>query len=170
VNGRKLCIAKCLPITYPLTALHPSFSNWGRLDHKSQPKDDRPEVGRASDLWSLSCLKLPNASPKLSTFVLMTNSLPPLSDVRNSFSHPFARSSEQRCSVKTRWCPRARALTGLSQKDFAREAGVNPDTLNRLKGSGAQAIKAKPATVDKLLTCLAQHNIALAPGRIIHAG
>jgi hypothetical protein len=66
--------------------------------------------------------------------------------------------------------PRARALTGLDQKDFARAAGVNPDTLNRLKGSGAQAIKAKPATVDKLLTCLAQHNIALAPGRIIHAG
>jgi len=49
-------------------------------------------------------------------------------------------------------------------------AGVNPDTLNRLETSGAHTIKAKQLTVEKLLTCLGQHGIALAPGRIIHAG
>jgi transcriptional regulator with XRE-family HTH domain len=63
----------------------------------------------------------------------------------------------------------ARALTGLNQKDLARAAGVNPDTLNRLERSGTQAIKGKEATVDKLLNCLGQHGVALAPGRIIHA-
>jgi hypothetical protein len=47
-------------------------------------------------------------------------------------------------------------------------AGVNADTLNRLECSGTSLIKAKEATVEKLLTCLGQHGVALAPGRIIH--
>jgi len=63
----------------------------------------------------------------------------------------------------------ARALTGLSQKQLARMAGVNPDTLNRLETSGAHVIKARELTVEKLLTALGQHGVALAPGRIIHA-
>jgi transcriptional regulator with XRE-family HTH domain len=63
----------------------------------------------------------------------------------------------------------ARTLTGLNQKQFAKLAGINPDTLNRLEKSGPSRIKAKPATVEKLLTCFGQHGVALAPGRIIHA-
>ena len=63
----------------------------------------------------------------------------------------------------------ARTLIGLSQKQFAREAGVNPDTLCRVETSGANPIRAKELTVEKLLTCLGQHGVALAPGRIIHA-
>jgi DNA-binding XRE family transcriptional regulator len=55
----------------------------------------------------------------------------------------------------------ARALTGLNQKQLAREAGVNPDTLNWQEDSGVQAIKAKETTVDKLLTCLSRHGVAL---------
>jgi predicted transcriptional regulator len=64
----------------------------------------------------------------------------------------------------------ARALTGLSQKQFAQVAGVHQDTMNRLEGADIKPIKAKEATVEKLLTCLGQHGVALAPGRIIHAG
>jgi transcriptional regulator with XRE-family HTH domain len=61
-----------------------------------------------------------------------------------------------------------RALIGLNQKQLALLAGVNPDTLNRLETSGANAIKARELTVEKLLTVLGQHGVALAPGRIIH--
>jgi transcriptional regulator with XRE-family HTH domain len=60
-------------------------------------------------------------------------------------------------------------LTGLNQKQLARAAGVNPDTLNRLECHGADAIKAREATVEKLLSGLGQHGVALAPGSIIHA-
>jgi DNA-binding XRE family transcriptional regulator len=63
----------------------------------------------------------------------------------------------------------ARALTGLSQKQLAREAGINPDTLCRLENYGAIEIKAKESTVEKLLTCYGRYGVALAPGSIIHA-
>jgi hypothetical protein len=45
----------------------------------------------------------------------------------------------------------------------------NPDTVNRLGGSGARKIKAREATVEKLLTTLGQFGVALAPSAIIHA-
>jgi len=62
----------------------------------------------------------------------------------------------------------ARMLTGFSQRHFAARAGVNPDTINRLETAGAGYPKAKPATLDRILTCLGQYGVAIAPGGIIH--
>jgi hypothetical protein len=46
--------------------------------------------------------------------------------------------------------------------------GTRPPAIRQ--HSGRSAVKAKDATLEKLLTCLGQHGVALAPGRIIHAG
>jgi transcriptional regulator with XRE-family HTH domain len=61
----------------------------------------------------------------------------------------------------------ARILTGLSQRQLARQAGINVDTLSSAENSGT--VNCHEATLEKLLSALGRHGVALAPNSIIFA-
>jgi predicted transcriptional regulator len=64
----------------------------------------------------------------------------------------------------------ARTLIGLNQDELAKAAGLTvQQALIKMEKSGKAKVASRKRTIERVLTCLAQHGVALTLDRIIHA-
>ena len=64
----------------------------------------------------------------------------------------------------------ARTLIGLNPDELAKAAGITvQQALIKIEKSGKAKVAGRKRTIERMLTCLAQHGVALALGLIVHA-